>query len=114
VNATARKLDRQPELSLVERTAKAVEYGCRDMAAGLAELLEQLPKYDDVQKRADQLEDAKDTYFRALSWTCAYTFGLCLMCCKDPNDAGCMYRKKEVQEELRARAMRVALYVLST
>ena len=116
----ARKLDQPPELSLVERTAKAVEYGCRDMACGLAELLEELrnranqEKRDDPQRRANQLEDAKDTYFRALSWTCAYTFGLCLMYCKDPNDAGRMYRKPEVQQELRARAMRVALYVLST
>ncbi len=98
--------------SIVDRTAKAVAYGCRDMATGLATFIDSLPMPDDPRDRADKIADATEVYTRSLSYHAAYVWGLCIFSVKDIDDAGKMFRREDVQSELYMSAMRVALSVM--
>jgi len=98
--------------NLIERTARAVEYGCRHMAEDLAQLMRELPAPELPYQKADRDEDIKDTFFRAMGWIAAYTYGLCLMLRKDPDEAGKYYRLPAVQREMRDRALSVTRTVL--
>jgi hypothetical protein len=98
---------------LAARTAKAVAFGCKHMAEDLAEFLDSLPQPEEPTRKAVMLEDGTDTFLRALSYSAAYTYGLCLLLRKDVDEAGRYFRRDEVQLELRASAMRVARSVMS-
>lgn len=93
---------------LAERTAKAVQYGCRHMASDLAEFIDSLELPKEEAKKAMTIADATETYIRVISWMAAYTYGLCLMLRKDTQEAGKYFRLEAVQLEMRARAMRAA------
>lgn len=102
-----------PAEELAQRTAKAVEYGCRNMATDLATFLEQLELPDnDPVRLAIRIEDATEVYMRSLSYAAAYSYGLCLLLLPDVIAAGKRFRDADVQDELRASAMRVALTVM--
>lgn len=97
---------------IAERTAKAVQYGCRNMATDLATLLDELTMPEGEAKKAMVIEDATETFLRTMSWMAAYTYGLCLLLRKDVVEAGKYFRKEEVQSEMRARAISVCRTVL--
>ena len=98
--------------NLIDRTAQAVAYGCRNMATDLASLIDALPQPDDPKALAYQIEDATDTYLRALSYSAAHTYALCCLRFKDLDEAGRYYRRDDVQADMKARAMRVARNVM--
>lgn len=98
--------------NLIDRTAQAVAYGCRNMATDLASLLDALPQPDDPTALAHQIEDATDTYMRALSYCAAQAYGLCIFSFKDLDEAGRFYRREDVQADMKARALRVAMAVM--
>jgi len=98
--------------NLIERTARAVEYGCRAMATDLAYFLDALPQPEDTKALAYQIEDATDTYMRALSYSAAHTYALCCLQFKDLDEAGRYYRREDVQQDLKARALRVSRSVM--
>lgn len=98
--------------NLIERTTRAVEYGLRTMATDLASFLDALPQPEDPKALACQIEDATDTYMRALSYSAAHTYGLCCLQFKDLDEAGRFYRRADVQADMKARALRVARSVM--
>ncbi len=104
--------DPSPAEDLAARTARAVAYGCRNMATDLASFTEQLELPDDDTARALKIEDATEVYLRAISYAAAYSYGLCLLLLPDVIAAGKRFREDDVQDELRASAMRVALAVM--
>ncbi len=105
--------DPTPAEDLAARTARAVTYGCRHMATDLATFLEQLDLPDNNPTLlAIRLEDATEVYMRSLSWHAAYSYALCLLLLPDVIAAGKRFRDDDVQDELRASAMRVALSVM--
>jgi len=83
------------------------------MATDLATFLDALPMPENESDKADKIADATDVYIRTLSWCAAYTYGLCLLLRKDVGEAGQYFRRAEVQAEMRERAMRVAMAVMS-
>lgn len=99
--------------NLIDRTAQAVAYGCRDMATSLASFLDALPQPDDPKALAYQIEDATDTYMRVLSYCAAQAYGLCIFSFKDLDEAGRFYRREDVQADMKARALRVAMNVMT-
>lgn len=99
--------------NLIERTTRAVEFGLRTMATDLASFLDALPQPEDPTALAYQIEDATDTYMRALSYSAAHTYALCALQFKDLDDAGRYYRRDDVQQDLKARALRVAMAVMT-
>ena len=106
--------DRRKEAEdLLERTGKAVAFGMRHCGTDLATFLDSLPMPERDTDKADKIADATDVYIRALSWMAAYTYGLCLMLRKDVREAGEYFRRDDVQQELRDRAMRAAITVMS-
>ena len=107
------ELDRAAAADLASRTACAVEYGCRDMANGLADFIDSLPMPKDDRAKADKIADATEVYLRALSYSAAYSYGLCLLSLPTVAEAGKRFRDADVQEELRMSAMRVAMGVMS-
>ena len=112
-SSAAEQLAPSPAEDLVQRTAKAVQFGCREMATDLATFLDALPMPNNESDKADKIADTTDVYIRTLSWCAAYTYGLCLLLRKDVGEAGQYFRRAEVQQEMRDRAMRVAMSVMS-
>lgn len=98
---------------LAQRTARAVAYVMEKHAAtDMASFIDSLQMPDDERARGLKIEDATEVFLRALSHVAAYTFGLCVFSLKSLDDAGKMFRRVDVQTELRARAMRVSRSVM--
>jgi hypothetical protein len=103
-----------PAESLVERTAKAVAYVMEKHAAtDLATFLDSLDEPEDPTARAFKIEDGTEVLLRSLSYSAAYSYGLCLLLLPDVVAAGKRFRDADVQDEMRASAMRVAMGVMS-
>jgi hypothetical protein len=100
---------------LAERTAKAVAYVmAKHAATDLATFTESLDLPDDDPPRmAARLEDGTEVFLRSLSYCASYSYGLCLLLLPDVVEAGKRFRCDDVQDELRASAMRVAASVMS-
>lgn len=105
--------DPTPAEELAQRTAKAVAYVMREhCATDLASFLDALDIPDDPTARAYKIEDGTEVFLRALSYAAAYSYALCLLLLPDVVAAGKRFRDADVQDELRASAMRVALAVM--
>lgn len=103
-----------PAEALTERTGKAVAYVmAKHAATDLASFIDALDLPDDDPVRmAVRLEDGTEVFMLALSYSAAYVWGLCVFSVKHLDDAGKMFRRADVQQELRASAARVARNVL--
>ena len=113
-SSAAEQIAPSPAEDLVQRTAKAVNHVMAlHSATDLAEFLDSLDLSDDPVRKAIALEDGTDTFLRALSYAAAYSYALCLLLLPDVVDAGKRFRCDDVQQELRASAMRVAKAVMS-
>lgn len=99
--------------NLIDRTAMAVQYGCRNMATDLASFLDALPQPEDPKALAYQIEDATEVLLRALSYSAVHTYALCCLQFKDLDEAGRFYRRDDVQQDMKARALRVAMAVMT-
>lgn len=105
--------DPTPAEELAQRTAKAVAYVmAQHCATDLASFMEQLEIPDDATARAHKIEDGTEVFLRSLSYAAAYSYALCLLLLPDVVAAGKRFREEDVQDELRASAMRVALAVM--
>ena len=62
--------------------------------------------------REPDLLDVRTVVTEALTYTAAHTYALCLMTRSDVNDAGRLFRSREVQSDLLMRARRVIHEVL--
>ena len=82
------------------------------MATDLATFIDSLPMPKNESDQADKIADATEVYIRALSWFASYTYGLCLLLRKDVSEAGQYFRRDDVQQEMRDRAMRAAMEVM--
>jgi hypothetical protein len=102
-----------PAADLAERTARAVSYVMtKHCATDMATFIDELPMPDNDRDKADKLADATEVFIRSLSYAAAYSYGLCLLLLPDVVAAGKRFRDGDVQDEMRASAMRVARSVM--